>query len=155
MSERSRAAMPVDEAWALLCGSRTLVLATIGPEGIPDPVPMWFVVRDDAVWMRTYAKSQKVANMRRDPRVAVLAEDGDRYASLRGVQVTGRVELSDDIDLICDIAAGLLVKYEGLDPEHVESAKEAYRATAAKQVAIRLVPERTVSWDHSRLVPKG
>jgi hypothetical protein len=102
--------------------------------------------------MRTYAKSQKVANVRRDPRVATLVEDGDRYAELRGVQVSGRLELSDDIDVICEIAAALLVKYEGLDPEHVPAAMEAYRPTAVKQVAMRLVPERTVTWDHAKLM---
>jgi hypothetical protein len=102
--------------------------------------------------MRTYAKSQKVANVRRDPRVATLVEDGDRYAELRGVQVSGRLELSDDIDVICEIAAALLMKYEGLDPEHAPAAMEAYRPTAVKQVAMRLVPERTVTWDHAKLM---
>lgn len=152
MNQRARAAMPPDEAWAFLCSTRTLVLATIGPEGVPDPVPMWFVVREGDVWMRTYAASQKVANLRRDPRVAVLVEDGDRYAALRGVQVTGRIELSDDIELITDIAMGLMMRYEGLEERHVAAAREAYRPTAAKQAALRLVVDRIVSWDHSRLL---
>ena len=144
--------MGPDEVRAFLEDARTMILTTIGPDGVPDPVAMWFVILDGEVWMRTYAKSQKVANARRDPRVAVLVEDGERYAELRGVQMSGRLELSDDLDLICDIAAALLVKYEGLDPEHVPAAREAYRLTAAKQVAMRLMPERTVSWDHAKLM---
>lgn len=145
--------MGPDEAQEFLAQARTIILTTIGPDGVPDPVAMWFVVRDGDIWMRTYAKSQKVTNARRDPRVAVLVEQGERYAELRGVQVSGRLELSEDIDVICEIAAALLVKYEGLDPEHVPAAMEAYRPTATKQVAMRLVPERTVSWDHAKLVP--
>ena len=144
--------MGPDEVRAFLEDARTMILTTIGPDGVPDPVAMWFVLRDGDVWMRTYAKSQKVANARRDPRVAVLVEDGERYAELRGVQMSGRLELSDDLDLICDIAAALLVKYEGLDPEHIPAARDAYRATAAKQVAMRLMPEHTVSWDHAKLM---
>lgn len=152
MSRRAEIAMSPAEVDSYLAQARTLILATIGPDGVPDPVGMWFVLRDGVIWMRTYAKSQKVANVRRDPRVSVLVEDGERYAELRGVQISGTIELSDDIDLICDIAAGLLVKYEGLDPSDEQAVREAYRPTAAKQAALRLVPERVVSWDHTKLV---
>ena len=149
--------MSEEEIRDFLSSARTMILTTIGPDGVPDPVAMWFVLRDGEaggsdIWMRTYAKSQKVANIRRDPRVAILVESGDRYAELKGVQISGRLELSDDIDTICDIAAALLVKYEGLDPAYIEATREAYRPTAVKQVAMRLVPERTVSWDHAKIV---
>lgn len=147
----------------------TVILATIGPDGVPDPVAMWFVVRDGDVWMRTYAKSQKAVNLRRDARVSVLIENGTRgpaaegaepprlsaYSALRGVQITGRIELVDDVEVICDIAAGLMVKYEGVEPEHVPALREAYRPTAPKQVAMRLIAERTVSWDHAKLTDHG
>lgn len=144
--------MSAEEVEAFLAQARTVILATIGPDGVPDPVGMWFVLIDGQVWMRTYAKSQKAANLRRDPRVSVLAEDGDSYATLRGVQITGRMELSNDIDLICEIAAGLMMKYEGLAPEHADAVKAAYRPTAPKQVALRLIAERTVTWDHGKMV---
>jgi PPOX class probable F420-dependent enzyme len=152
VSRRDQITMTADEITDFLTSARTMILTTIGPDGVPDPVAMWFVVREGEIWMRTYGKSQKVTNVRRDPRVAILVESGDRYAELRGVQISGRLELSDDLDVICDIAADLLVKYEGLDPEHVAAAREAYRPTAVKQVAMRLVPDRTVSWDHAKLI---
>lgn len=130
-----------------------MILTTIGPDGVPDPVGMWFVLRDGDIWMRTYARSQKAINVERDPRVAVLVESGERYAELRGVQLTGSVEIVTDTEIICDIAAALLVKYEGLALEHVPAAREAYAAKAPKQVAFRLIPQRTVSWDHRKLMP--
>ena len=52
---------------------------------------MWFVIDGDTLWMRTYGKSQKVVNARRDPRCCALIETGDRYLELRGVQITGDV----------------------------------------------------------------
>jgi PPOX class probable F420-dependent enzyme len=155
MSKRDQVVMSADEVRDYLAAARTMILATIGPDGVPDPVGMWFVLIDGDIWMRTYAKSQKVTNLRRDPRVSLLVEDGERYAELRGVQLTGRLELTDDIERICDIAAALLVKYEGLDPGDVPAVREAYRSTAVKQVAMRMVPERTVSWDHSKLMSAG
>jgi PPOX class probable F420-dependent enzyme len=152
MSTRVDTSMTDREVADFLAQARTMILCTIGPDGIPDPVGMWFVIIDGDIWMRTYARSQKAINMERDPRVSVLVEAGTNYAELRGVQVSGRVEISRDEDLICSIAAGLLVKYEGLQPEHVPAAKEAYRAKAAKQIAIKLIADRTVSWDHRKLI---
>ena len=152
MHRRAEIAMTPQEVDAYLARARTMILATIGPDGVPDPVGMWFLMLDGEIWMRTYAKSQKAINARRDPRASALVEDGDRYAELRGVQISGRLELVDDIDRICDIAAGLLVKYEGLDPKDVPAVRDAYRPTAPKQVAMRLVADRVVSWDHAKIV---
>jgi PPOX class probable F420-dependent enzyme len=152
---REQIRMNEEELSAFLAECRTVVLCTIGPDGVPDPVPMWFVERSDALYMRTYAKSQKVVNLRRDPRVAVLAERGDRYAELRGVQYSGTVEVSDDVALICDVFADLLVKYEGMDPAHRAAAAAGYRDKAAHMVALRLVPATTVSWDHRKLAATG
>jgi len=150
-SSRASIALTDAEADAFLRAGRTLVLVTLGPDGVPDPVPMWYLVDDDGVvWMRTYAKSQKVVNLERDPRFSALVEDGERYAELRGVQLTGTVALVDDVDRICEVFAGLMVKYEGLDPEHVDSVKAAYRELAPKQRALRLDVERVVSWDHGK-----
>jgi PPOX class probable F420-dependent enzyme len=148
---RTSIALSDPEVDALLRAGRTMVLVTNGPDGIPDPVPMWFVVDDEGVvWMRTYAKSQKVVSLERDPRFAALVEDGERYTELRGVQLSGTVELVDDVDRICEVFAGLMVKYEGLDPGHVDAVKTAYRERAPKQRALRLHVTRTVSWDHGK-----
>jgi len=148
---RAEIALTPDEVSALLEGARTMVLVTNGPDGVPDPVPMWFVLRDGVVHMRTYAKSQKVLNLERDPRFAALVETGDRYVELRGVQLSGTVALLDDVDLVCDVFAALMVKYEGLDPAHVDSVRTAYRDRAPKQRVLRLDVTRTVSWDHAKL----
>ena len=153
-NERADIAMTPDEVDAFLRAGRTATLVTLGPDGFPEPVGMWFVVIDDGadacVWMRTYAKSQKVVNLLRDPRAALLIETGDSYAELRGVQLTGTVEVSDDVERICEVFAGLMVKYEGMDPAHVPAVIEGYRSRAPKQRALRMVVERTVSWDHSK-----
>jgi len=148
---RAAIALTESEVDALLRAGRTLVLVTNGPDGVPDPVPMWFVVDEGGtVWMRTYAASQKVRNLERDARFAALVEDGDRYVELRGVQLSGTVGLVDDVDTICEVFAGLMVKYEGLDPEHVDSVKAAYRDRAPKQRAVRLDVTKVVSWDHGK-----
>lgn len=149
---RSAIVMSPLEIREFLAASRTLVLVTIGPDAMPDPVAMWYVVGADGLpVMRTYAKSQKAVNLRRDPRAVGLVEDGARYNELRGVQLTGRVELVDDLDTVLDVVVGLGRKYEGLAAADERAARAALHDYAAKQVVLRLVPDRVVSWDHSKL----
>ena len=64
--------------------SRTGTMATIGPDGQPHLVAMWYGVIDGEIWVETKAKSQKTVNVRRNPRVSFLIEDGQTYDTLRG-----------------------------------------------------------------------
>lgn len=150
-SSRDRIAMSADEIRAFLDEGGTVQLALYGPDGYPDITPMWYVVEEGMLWMRTYAKSQKVVNARRDPRCCALIETGDRYVELRGVQITGDLRISDDVARICWVAARLMVKYEGVDAEHIPALEAAYAERAPKQVALGLSLERIVSWDHRKL----
>jgi PPOX class probable F420-dependent enzyme len=154
-NQRADVAMSADEVTAFLTGGRILVMVTFGPDGLPDPVPMWYVVdAEGRIAMRTYAASQKIVNLRRDPRVSGLVEDGERYDELRGVQLTGKMELVDDPEMIADTMVGVLRKYEGLTTDDVPAARTAALARAPKQMGMRLVPERVVSWDHGKLAAR-
>jgi PPOX class probable F420-dependent enzyme len=145
-NRRAAITLSTEEVAAYLTAAKTAVLVTIGPDGVPDPVGMWFVTDGDDLVMRTYAKSQKVRNLERDPRVSVLVEDGETYDTLRGVQLSGRVTMSRDVDAVLDVVAGLAAKYDGV----IDLDREALRGYAAKQVALRLHPEQVVSWDHRK-----
>lgn len=150
--ERAAIAMTPDEIRSFLEAPRTAVLVTLAGDGMPEPVGMWYVLDGDGtMWMRTYGKSQKVVNLRRDPRAAVLVEDGAGYDELVGVRLSGHVDLVDDVDRICEVFAGLMVRYQGLDPQHVPAAIEGYRSRAPKQMALRLHVDDVVSWDHRKL----
>ena len=144
--------MSDDEVRDFLVNGRELVLVTYGPDGLPDPVPMWYVV-DDAGCpvMRTYRKSQKVQNVLRDPRCAALVSAGDAYNELRGVQLTGRVETFEDVDAILDVLAGVAVKYQGASANDLPAFRTGMREYAAKQTGLRVVADRVTSWDHAKL----
>ena len=151
-SRRAEIAMTPEEQAQFLRDGHTLMLVTIGPDGVPDPVPMWYVV-DGAgtILMRTFTKSQKIVNLKRDPRYAALVEAGERYAELRGVQLTGTAELFEDPDLILDTLMGLATKYEDAAFEHIPALREAARPAVAKMTGIRLVPDKVATWDHRKL----
>src|SRR5262249_48944205 len=67
--------------------------ATNGHDGYPHVVAMWYTVKDGKIMMTSYARAQKIVNLRRDPRATVLVESGATYKELSGVMVRGRVEL--------------------------------------------------------------
>ncbi len=153
MSRRDQIRMSDAEIRSFLDERKTLILTSNGPGGFPHPMPMWYVLESDgAIRMTTYARSQKVANLRRDPRVALLAESGTEYEELRGVLFYGQAELIDDTEQVIDTllaAAGNPAR--DADAEQQQAVRDGMRKNASKRVVIRLKPERVVSWNHAKL----
>ncbi len=148
MNRRQLIRMTREEEEAFLDGEKTVVLCTIDPHGYPHAVAMWFCVIDGVVHMTTFRKSQKVVNLRRSPKATILAESGTAYSELRGLMIRGRGEIVDDLDFCADVLSKIHVRHGGeTDP----SLRDALRAQASKRVVLRLRPERTSSWDHSKL----
>jgi len=149
MNRRDQVNMTAEEWRQFLTAAKTIVLSTIDHRGYPHSVAMWFELEGDTVIMTTFAKSQKAVNIRRNPKVALMAESGETYDQLKGVLIRGRAELVADTDA----CAGLLVRLNTtmagapLAPE----AEALLRAQARKRVLIKVTPERVTSWDHTKL----
>lgn len=77
-----------------LATKEVVVLATVQPDGAPLAMAMWFLRDADAITMISVDGLAKVGNLRRDPRVCVVAESGTR-GDIRGVTVRGRAEFLD------------------------------------------------------------
>jgi len=151
MSRRELIELSEGEQRELLESERVVVIATHGPRGWPHVMPLWFVVREGRVWIWTYAKSQKVRNLERDPRATLLVETGFEYPELRGIQIEARAHLHRDHDTVFGFAKELTVRYaEGIDSVEGDAA-EALKAQAPKRVAIEFEPVRVASWDHRKL----
>jgi PPOX class probable F420-dependent enzyme len=148
MSRRAQITMSDDELQAFLDDQRTLICATNGVRGWPHLMPLWFIVRDDDIWAWTYAKSQKVRNLQRDPRVTLQIEAGEAYDQLRGVMFEATAELHRDVEMVAALGSELLGRYGGGTPLEVN---DTIRAQAAKRVGLRFVISRTVTWDHRKL----
>lgn len=140
--------MSDDEMRAFLEAGRDLQVASINADGTPHLVTMWYVVRDGEIAFWTYAKSQKVVNLRRDPRLTVLVATGEVYEQLRGVSISGRAELVEDPDNVLRYGEAVYERYWG---ELNDTAREGVRAMGTKRVVIVVKPEKVTSWDHSKL----
>lgn len=152
MSRRAEIAMSPEELRAFLDEERTLTCATIGPNGRPHLMPLWFVRQGDVLASWTYGASQKVRNLERLPQATVQVEAGKKYEELRGVMFDCDVEIVRDREAILEIGVAVAYRY-GLAP--ADAPPELVRAGAeksgAKRVGLRFRPTRIVSWDHRKL----
>ena len=113
MNRRAAIAMTAAEAAAFLEESRTVTCATIGRDGRPHLMPLWYVVRVEELWAWTYAKSQKVRNLERDPRCTLQVEAGTEYAELRGVMLDCEAVIHRDPYVVAPLGAAIAARYGG------------------------------------------
>jgi PPOX class probable F420-dependent enzyme len=100
MNRRREIQITPEEQAAFLREHRKAALATIGKDGFPHVVAMNFFVKDGLFYMTSYGKAQKVLNIRRSPKVALMVEAGNTYSELRGVMVRGRCEIIDGAEAV-------------------------------------------------------
>ena len=156
MSNRRNAiAMSADELAAFLQTERTVVCATNGPRGWPHLMPLWYVVRDGELWAWTYAKSQKVRNLQRDPRATLQVEAGTTYDQLRGVMIEAETTIHREPATVTALGVELMLRYT--PPETLEdaSARAGIEAGVAhqapKRVGLQFTAIRISSFDHRKL----
>ena len=149
MSTRDKIRMTEAEVDAFLEEQRTMAVATIGADGRPHVVAMWYAFVDGALCFWTFAKSQKVVNLRRDPRITGLVEDGDDYGTLRGVELIATAHVTDDEDELLKFGVAQFERYQGMPAN--DAAIAGVKKMAAKRVLVKLEVERVVSWDHRKL----
>ncbi len=148
-SRRSEIQMSDAEVGRLMDEERVVTVATIGPNGRPHLMPLWYVHESTTVIAWTFAKSQKVKNLERDPRATLQIEAGDRYEDLRGAMLECDVTIERDPARVADVGAALIARYSGAGP--TAEALAGVRRQAAKRVGLRFRPTRIVSWDHRKL----
>ena len=144
--------MSPDEIRAYLREGHTMTFVTNGPRGYPHTVAMFFVIDDDlTIRFATYARSQKVKNIERDPRVTLLVETGTAYSELRGLMIEGDAEITTDLEqTVATMVEANAVTGSPL-PDLEQIPRDVKRKMAGKRVLVRIKPSRFVSWDHGKL----
>lgn len=148
-SRRDLIAMSQEERKAYIGEAKTATLVTNGKDGYPHAVAMWFYSdEDETVWMTTYRKSQKVMNLKRDPKAALHVESGTSYEVLKGVLMRGDIEVVDDTEVVLDTLKKVTGKMTGATIDNVD---EGMRKMAGKRIVMKFTPKKFASWDHTKL----
>jgi PPOX class probable F420-dependent enzyme len=148
VNQRKAIEMTPEEVEAFLAERRPMTMCSIGPDGSIHAVAMWYGFMEGAIAVETKTKSQKVQNLRRDPRLTLLFEDGDYYDELRGVELVGKAEIIDDPERLWPLGVSVFERYYG---GFSDDLKPMVEAMLNKRVAVKMHVERTVSWDHRKL----
>ena len=118
--------------------SMIAVVATVGPTGMPQLTPNWYVFQDGRVAVSTTKERIKHRNLSRDPRLAlcICSEPGAReYVSLYG-----EAEIIDD-DSIWPVTRAIVQRY--VEPDLVEARMRTLRTQ--NRIIISLAPQR-IHW---------
>jgi nitroimidazol reductase NimA-like FMN-containing flavoprotein (pyridoxamine 5'-phosphate oxidase superfamily) len=145
VNRREQIKLSEDEQTAFLRECRKVSLATIDKEGYPHLVAMNFIAVDGTIYMSSYGKAQKVVNIRRNPKVAVMAESGKTYSQLRGLMIRGECEIIEDRETVAELMGAIRRRDTG------ESTPQIPEQVLTKRVILKVVPRKVTSWDHSKL----
>jgi PPOX class probable F420-dependent enzyme len=134
----------------LLHENMKVQVATIGSDGMPHLTTLFYAVDDGSIVFWTYGRSQKILNLRRDPRVACLVEDGVDYGELRGVSIQGRARLVEEHDEIRRIGRLVVERMAG-GADLGDLGDQIVEGQARKRVAVVIEPDTVASWDHRKM----
>ena len=136
---------PAEQA-AFLQEGHKAALATLDKDGFPHVVAMGFLAKDGVIYMTSYAKAQKVVNIKRNPKVGLMIETGKNYGDFRGLMIRGHCDIIEDSALV----AGIIQELQAKQSEKTGTPREAV-ASAPKRVILKITPEKVASWDHTKL----
>ncbi|PBC80938.1 MULTISPECIES: pyridoxamine 5'-phosphate oxidase family protein [unclassified Streptomyces] len=143
-----RIMMTRGELDAFLAAQRTCRVATVGGDGAPHVGALWFVWDGTALWLYSITRSKRWAQLRRDPRLAVVVDDGHEYGELRGAELTGRADFVGEAPRTGEPCPGLDT------PERL-FAKKYFGMSAmphdGRHAWLRLTPESVASWDFRKI----
>ena len=140
-----------DEAWSFLERAHTGIFTTLRADGSPVALPVWFVTLGRTICIGAPAGTKKIKRVRRDPRASFLVEQGERWAELQAVHLSGRVEIVDDEDVAMSVQRALDEKYQAFRTP-ASSMPTQTQQHYARRTILRLHPDgRMLSWDNRRL----
>ena len=148
VNQRSQITMTDEEVATFLEQQRTATMATLGPTGAPHLVAMWYAVLAGQVWFETKARSQKAVNLRRDPRITCMVEEGETYDTLRGVSLEGTGVIVEEPEALWEVGVSVWERYNG---PYTDEVKPLVEFMLTKRIAVRIDVDRVRSWDHRKL----
>ena len=147
-NRRSAIKMSEQEIDAFLNEERTATMCSMHPDGSIHAVAMWYGLVDGGVMFETKIKSQKVQNLRRDPRLTILVEAGDSYDQLRGVELVGQAVIHEDEEMLWKVGRSVWERYVG---PYDESAREGLAVMLNNRLTVSIAIDKVVSWDHRKM----
>ncbi|OAA27372.1 Pyridoxamine 5'-phosphate oxidase [Frankia sp. EI5c] len=146
-----RIALSAEEVDTLLTEQRTCRVATLTASGGPHVSPLWYAWDGTALWLYSIVRSQRWADLLRDPRAAVVVDAGDDFGELRGVELRGRFEPVGPVPRTGQEEQPELAAPERLFAARYGGGPGGSMYHDGRHAWLRLVPDKVASWDHRKL----
>lgn len=132
-------------------------IATLGPGRRINLTPMWFGWAGGKIY--TYARGQKVINLRRNPNCTVLVDRNEKFPELQGIMMLGTAVVLEDAAAeradphLAEVQAQMGRKYNGGHGRPPVDSPPPFSATAAGSTRrwVVFTPETVVTWDNLKL----
>lgn len=129
-----------------------LQLGTIDEHNEPNIHTVWYIYKDDRMFIDAAKASKKVRNIERNARVYFSIDD--EKLPYRGVRGKGNAKLYDDISVTLPIAESIMLKYTGsLDNEIAAALLDGVKQ--GHSALIEIIPTYYATWDHASGVTGG
>jgi Pyridoxamine 5'-phosphate oxidase len=147
-----RIAMTDAERDEFLAAERTARVATLGADG-PHATPLWFAWHDGCIWLYSITRSRRWADLRKDPRLAIVVDTGHAYDELRGVEITGTAEVVAEVprigEPVDDVSGRGLPEVENLFAAKYFGLTEMFHD--GRHAWLKVTPTKISSWDFRKL----
>ena len=143
--------MTEDECWNFVTDAHTGILTTLRRDGSPVALPMWFACLDRTIYLQT--RGRKLQRIEHDPRASLLVEQGEQWAELKAVHVTGTAEIVGlEPALAARFRAEVQRKYSAFRTQSAMPKDTADYYAQAIVGVVRLTPTgRVLNWDNAKL----
>ena len=148
VKQRSQVSMTPEEIDAFVAEKHTLSIATVNRDGSIHMVAMWYGFLEGEIAFTSKAKAQKVVNLRRNPNITVMVEEGEAYNELVGVQIRGTGEIVEDPERMFEAGVSVFERHTG---PYTEERRKNVESLLYKRVVIKVNPVKIASWDHRKL----
>lgn len=120
-------------------GTFTAKICTIGKDGSPHVVPVWFLVEEDdkgmSILFTTYHKSVKAKHLLTDPRVSLCVDD--QIPPFSFVMINGKAEINTEpkSDELLELSTKIATRYMGPGNAEAYGKRNAVKGEVIVKIA--------------------
>jgi nitroimidazol reductase NimA-like FMN-containing flavoprotein (pyridoxamine 5'-phosphate oxidase superfamily) len=134
-----------EKRWAYLARAKTIRVATANEDGTIYLSPLWLVVHDKKLYIPIDAASRHAANFSAGRALSALVDQGEEYATVSGVRISGTMQKVTDTALVETLGQLVLDKYFHVGHPYAEQYLEF--GQVAGRSYYELVPDKMIGWD--------
>jgi nitroimidazol reductase NimA-like FMN-containing flavoprotein (pyridoxamine 5'-phosphate oxidase superfamily) len=139
--------MTPGEIKVFLAEQKVCRMATVGKDGMPHVIPMWYVILGGEIYIETTGTTKKVKNVKSTKKTALIVDAGDSLYDYMGVMMQGKTEIVKDKAIFGRFREAYAQRYFGSN-EH-----PGYKLLTGipNRVLLKFIPEKFASWDYRKM----